>query len=247
MKKYRWEFVFGTALILSSVALFGVHYAIFGDMHHIAIYVIHDIAFLPAEVVLVTVVLHRLLEAREKKHLMGKLNMVIGVFFGEVGTELIKRLSASCDGVDEFRADVVPANSWTAKEFAEAHRRVARREFAIRPDREALAGLGEFLAGKRQFMLALLENPNILEHESFTSLLWAVFHLLDEISRRADLAAIAPSDLAHIAGDAKRVYGQLVAQWVAYMGHLKREYPYLFSLAARTNPFDPAACVEVRA
>lgn len=27
--------------------------------------------------------------------------------------------------------------------------------------------------------------------------------------------------------------------------HLKKEYPYLFSLALRTNPFDPQASVEL--
>jgi len=30
------------------------------------------------------------------------------------------------------------------------------------------------------------------------------------------------------------------------MRHLKKEYPYLFSLAVRTNPFDPRASVEVK-
>jgi hypothetical protein len=29
------------------------------------------------------------------------------------------------------------------------------------------------------------------------------------------------------------------------MRHLRDDYPYLFSLARRTNPFDPAARVEV--
>ena len=29
------------------------------------------------------------------------------------------------------------------------------------------------------------------------------------------------------------------------MEHLKTDYPYLFALAVRTNPFDPDARVEV--
>ena len=45
-------------------------------------------------------------------------------------------------------------------------------------------------------------------------------------------------------------YGQrpviLIKEWLVYLQHLKREYPYLFSLAVRTNPFDPGASVEVR-
>jgi len=30
------------------------------------------------------------------------------------------------------------------------------------------------------------------------------------------------------------------------MKHLKANYPYLFSLAARTNPFDANASIEVK-
>jgi len=33
----------------------------------------------------------------------------------------------------------------------------------------------------------------------------------------------------------------LVRQWLAYMKYLKNFYPYLFSLAMRTNPFDQHA------
>jgi len=38
----------------------------------------------------------------------------------------------------------------------------------------------------------------------------------------------------------------LVREWLAHVEHLQREYPYLFSLAVRTNPFAPRAAAEVR-
>ena len=38
----------------------------------------------------------------------------------------------------------------------------------------------------------------------------------------------------------------LIAEWIAYMRHLKSDYPYLYSLAVRTNPFDPNASAEVK-
>ena len=62
-----------------------------------------------------------------------------------------------------------------------------------------------------------------------------------------DLAALPDPDQEHLAGDLKRIYQRLVPQWLEHMKHLKRDYPYLFSLAARTNPFDASASVEVRA
>jgi len=52
--------------------------------------------------------------------------------------------------------------------------------------------------------------------------------------------------LSHLASDIKRAHHLLVREWLAHMEHLKNEYPYLFSLAVRTNPFDPNASAEVR-
>ena len=44
-----------------------------------------------------------------------------------------------------------------------------------------------FLKEKRMFMLTLLENPNLLEHESFTDLLRSVFHFTEELDKRPEL------------------------------------------------------------
>jgi len=43
-----------------------------------------------------------------------------------------------------------------------------------------------------------------------------------------------------------RVYSQLARQWLGYMEHLKGSYPYLYSLALRTNPFNRIASPVVR-
>jgi hypothetical protein len=109
-----------------------------------------------------------------------------------------------------------------------------------------LGALREFLLGRRDFLLRLLENPNLLEHETFTDLLRAVFHLTEELESRRDLAALPETDLAHLSNDIARAYSFLVREWLAYMKHLKDNYPYLFSLAIRTNPFDPQASAVVR-
>ncbi|MDP2044073.1 MAG: hypothetical protein Q8K15_02750, partial [Candidatus Omnitrophota bacterium] len=54
------------------------------------------------------------------------------------------------------------------------------------------------------------------------------------------------TDYQHLSGDIIRVYQQLILQWLDYMKHLKQDYPYLFSLATRMNPFDVNVSVEVR-
>lgn len=94
-------------------------------------------------------------------------------------------------------------------------------------------------------MIRLLENPAVLEHEDFTELLWALSHLEEELSARPSLETVPASDLAHLTADAERACGRLLAQWLAYMIHLRKFYPYLFSFAARTNPLRPGAKAEV--
>jgi len=86
--------------------------------------------------------------------------------------------------------------------------------------------------------MQLIENPNLLEHKNFTQLLRAVFHLAKELSYRNELASIPEADLQHLTGDVDRAYALLTREWVQYMIFLKRTFPYLFSLAVRTNPLD---------
>jgi len=77
-------------------------------------------------------------------------------------------------------------------------------------------------------------------------LLWAVFHLTEELNSRADTRGLPDTDYKHLSGDIKRAYVILISEWLSYMKHLKVDYPYLFSLAVRTNPFDPNALPEVK-
>jgi len=119
------------------------------------------------------------------------------------------------------------------------------QNIAVDPERTDLEGLRNFLREKRGFLLNLLQNPNLLEHESFTELLWAVFHLTEELVYRKNIKKTNSADLDHLMGDIRRAYGLIINEWLQYMEHLKEDYPYLFSLAVRTNPFDPAAAVRV--
>jgi hypothetical protein len=130
---------------------------------------------------------------------------------------------------------------WTEEEFDTVERSMKDYTFHVSPDQFNPLELRAFLGDKLEFLLRLMENPNLLEHESFTDLLLAVFHLSEELVARKDLAELPQTDRVHLAGDVNRVYGQLTARWLDYMKYLRTNYPYLFSLAVRTNPFDETA------
>lgn len=229
----------GIILILLSGALYIIHYVIFKDSHHIFIYLLGDIAFVPIEVLLVTLVIDQLLKGREQRSLLNKLNMVIGVFFTEVGTPLLRHFSAFDTDLGRLKEKLKLDYNWSTKHFTEVKRYLKHMEHEVDSTHGSLGLLKGFLLEKRTFLLMLLENPNLLEHESFTELLWAVTHVSEELMNREDVYNLPVADYKHLSGDIKRAYVLLITEWLSYLHHLRQRYPYLYSLAVRTNPFNP--------
>jgi hypothetical protein len=187
-----------------------------------------------------------MLNRRERQARLKKLNMVIGVFFSEVGTGLLTYFSDYDPDLDEVRGDLFVTGNWNTEDFRQVKNRLAQYKFRVDPRRVRPQELKDFLESKTTVLLRLLENPNLLEQEAFAELLWAVFHLLEELRSREDLTTLPESDRAHLAGDMMRAYRLLVRQWLDYMQHLKENYPYLFSLSMRMNPFDRNASPVVK-
>jgi hypothetical protein len=246
MKKMSWQIFLGLSLLVLSIIFYFIHYLIFRDSHHIFLYLIGDIGFVFIEVLLVTLIIHKLLSDREKRAKLEKLNMVIGVFFSEVGTDLLVYLSNADPKLDKIKRDLIVKNNWSEQEFKNVYKNLNKHEYVVEIVKINLSDLRSNLIEKRDFLIRLIENPILFEHESFTGLLLAVFHLTEELQHREDIVNLPSSDYQHLAGDIKRVYGLLVKQWLDYMKHLKSNYPYLFSLAMRTNPFDKEASPIVR-
>jgi hypothetical protein len=236
-----WEFRLGLFLVLLSVVVYTTKLYVLGDVEDTYTYIFNSLGFLPLNVLIVTLILNQLLAFRARRERLEKLNMVIGIFFSEAGTALLTWLSDHDPGLEAVRTDLVIRHDWSGKDFARVRERLAQRQYRVAVDQADLVPLKAFLVGRREFFLRLLENPTLLEHEEFTGVLRAVFHLTEELEHREDLAHIPASDLAHLTGDVDRVYGLLVSRWMDYMHYLKDNYPYLFSLAMRTNPFDRTA------
>jgi hypothetical protein len=241
MKRFRWEIMLGISLLLLSFFFYAIHYFIFRDLHHIFLYLIGDTAFVFIQILLVTLIIDQLLSKREKRARLEKLSMVIGSFFSAVGNKLLTYFSDFDPHLDTIKKELVVTNGWSDQEFIEATKRLKGYDYGVEINKVILEDLRGLLLGKVSFLLRLLENPTLLEHESFTELLRAVFHLTEELSVREGYADLPSTDYEHLAGDIKRVYVLLVNQWLDYMKYLKDNYPYLFSLAVRMNPFDQSA------
>jgi hypothetical protein len=245
MKRFSWELQFGLSLIFLSVVLYLFHYALFEDARHIILWTTTSVAFLPISVLFVTLIINRLLLRREKQLIMEKLNVLVGTFFSVIGTRLLRYCAAWDPHLDRIRPEISTGIDCPEKEYRRFRQRLEEFDYAIEVNKVDFEELRRFLAEKSDFMLRLLENPHLLEHTSFTNLLRSVFHLTEELVGREGLGDLPESDYRHLARDAERVYGLVVPEWLDYMRYLKASYPYLFSFAMRTNPFEERASVVV--
>lgn len=233
-----------SALASISLLFYGLDYFLLGSAKELTVGFLSNLAFLPVYIIIVTLMIEQVIKERERQAVMRKLNMVIGVFFSEVGNRLLKELSAYIVSCDDLKRHLRIDGSWNEQEFAATLEFLRKSTITIESGHCEKNGLKRLLVEKRGFLVSLLENQNLLEHEEFTDLLWAVFHLVEELEARESFEHMPQSDVDHINGDIKRVFGYLSREWVMYMQHLKQDYPYLFSLAVRLNPMldspDPA-------
>jgi len=246
MKKFRWEIFTGLILIVISFSLYGLHYHFFHDKHHLFIYGLGELAFLPLEVFIVSLVLHRLLVFREKKSMHSKMNMLIGSFYSEVGNELLRKLATQDSNMPGIGTQLAVEATWKDRDFYKASKKALTYNPDLNLSAPNLDCIKKQLVSQRDFLNSLMQNPVLLEHDSFTDLLLASFHLLEELSYRDDFSQLSVNDKNHLNGDVDRTYTLLITEWINYTKHLKSHYVYLFSLAVRVNPLNSQIDVKMR-
>ena len=239
-KKINWRFIAGIVMVFLSIFFYVLHYLIFHDAHHIFLYLIGDIAFMFIEVLMVTLIIHQLLNEWEKRSHLRKLNMVIETFFSEFGKHLLVYLSNFDKSLDAVHNFITDRNECCELDFKEAFKAIKTYKADIDIHRINLSKLSKFLTQKRSFLINLLQNPNLLEHETFTNTLMSIFHIAEELAAR-DLDALSEDDKQHTKVDIERAYNNLIHQWLHYMQYTQEHYPYFFLFAMRTNPFDEKA------
>jgi hypothetical protein len=186
------------------------------------------------------------LKRREESFRREKLNMVAGLFFSELGTGLLRQFAQLDTKIVMLNQILKVSNKWENEDFHKAKKSLKEHRFVIDSRRGDLLKLREYLQKRANFLLRMLESPTLQEHENFTDLIRAVFHLRDELLTRVDLSEMPNTDRQHLEGDIVRIYKLLVLEWLSHMRYLKDNYGYLLSLALRVNPFDPEASPVVK-
>ena len=250
-ERLSWKAKFSILMVILIIIIYGSNYLVLGDAEHIISYIWTHLGFIPVDILIVAFLLDEIIERKEKEAMLEKLDMLMSTFFSELGNDLIGQLSA----VNKYDADTQTLKSiknWEEKDFDAKLDELKNASIDFQADiapeerEEFLENLRTLLVGKREFIINLINNPNLLEKEEFTGLINAILHLDEELEHRTDLALVNDADFGHLNGDMQRVYNKLVYEWVYYLRYLYKHHPYMIALIIRTNPFDEDADVYVK-
>lgn len=246
MRRYRGLLLIAGLLVAASAVVYVIQWEIFRDVRDAAFYLLQDLAFLPIQILLVAIIVERILARRERNRLLHKMNMVIGTFFNELGLSLLGLLSGSVENGQDLRSSLAIGPKWNAQDWKRALGSAGAFDYQIAVGKMDLPATRDLLTRHRQLLTLLLANPNLMEHDRFTDLLWAVSHLLEELTARNSLDGLPPADLAHLANDIRRVYSLLVVEWLIYCRHLQSAYPYIYSIMVRIHPLQDSPSALIR-
>jgi len=225
-------------LSLLSVAIYLLQNTIFHKPGDTFFYLFQDLAFVPIQAIIATVILNKLLNIIEKDRTVKKLHVIVSSFFAETGTSLLYALAdlnRNNDQVYElFRDDAFQDKL----KFRALKKQVQSFLYDIDVTPGDLIKLRDELQRHAPTLLNLLQNANLYEHDSFTDMLWPIYHIADELNSRGSLENVSPEDLAHLKRDISRAYPKIIIEWFNYLQYLSNNYPYMFVSAIRKNPFN---------
>ncbi|MBN1841447.1 MAG: two pore domain potassium channel family protein [Deltaproteobacteria bacterium] len=131
-----------------------------------------------------------LLNRREKKIREQKLNMVVGMFFSELGTKILSYFTGYDPQVDVIRKKLIVKSDWSEEDFLDVKALLDKYQYEVDPQKLRLQDLKSLLEQNGYFLLTLWENPNLLEQEAFTETLRAILHMKEELLPRWSTLAI---------------------------------------------------------
>jgi hypothetical protein len=223
-----------------SIVLLIIHHWIFHENGYWASFLLlHEIALMPLEFVVVTLGLEQILELTHKRENQARISMIESVFFSESGSDMLRYLF-SCDAdkdIEEIRSIMDVQRDWSAKQIRQARAAVKNITYEVDSSKIDFFGLHYHLSTRHSYFLKVIENPALSGHERFTELLLHIYHLWEELECRTDLYNLPPDDREYLCKAVNAVYKELAIEWMQNATDLLLHQPERLHHVIRTNPF----------
>lgn len=204
MKNIKHYLLISFILVLLSFMMFLLHYLVFGQLENTIYYSLMSLCFIPINTLAVTLVFDKLVERQAKRERLSKLNMLVGLFFSEIGFGLLKLIVAADSKIYSLNLDFSDLKTSDIK--------LRNYEHNLNFDNINYSELKKLILESKNIISSLISNESVLEHETFADLLMALMHLRDEIIFVKHKEYLTEEDRVHMEGDLIRVYKALTIQ-----------------------------------
>ncbi|MPM98846.1 hypothetical protein SDC9_146036 [bioreactor metagenome] len=126
-KEYVIMIIFLTAL---SAITYYVQYLLFHQTENTVFYLLQDLAFVPIQVGMVTLIINRFLNEMDNRKKIKKINVIISTFFIEIGVPIISTIS-KFNGNNDILFEKISIKEMSSKEYNKLIKEVKEFKFDI--------------------------------------------------------------------------------------------------------------------
>ena len=224
-----------TVLILSIISgcIYGLQVLLFHDLRNTEFYILQDLAFIPISIAITTVVVGNIVARRSREEAAEKAGMLRTMFFSDIGRVLMKKI----DAISEPSIPACFGNGMSVQKQQEIIRSTV---VTVHTDRDTYEFIRTFLNEKKQDLITLSGNNNLMDQDDFTQLLGGLFQLLDEFSLRGSYEELGESDISHMNDDFARVLILLGTNLAASAEFQQKHFPDFYQKAIRKEKSEAA-------
>lgn len=224
-------------LLCASALLYAIHYLIFRDLHHLAIFGLHELAFVPLEVILVTLGLDQLVEKTHREEARSKVSIIETLYFNESGGTMLRYLTSFDPDAARLRELLQVTEDWHSSDFRQAIRQLKSYPFLLDLDRIDFFGLHYHLSQRHEYYRSMLENPALTQSEAFTEMIMKIYLLWEELDGRTNLYQLPENDRSYLAELLHEIYRELTEYWLDNVYNHSIHNRFRLHRAIESNPF----------
>lgn len=224
-------------LLCASALLYAIHYLIFRDLHHLAIFGLHELAFVPLEVILVTLGLDQLVEKTHREEARSKVSIIETLYFNESGGTMLRYLTSFDPDAARLRELLQVTQDWHSSDFRQAIRQLKSYPFLLDLDRIDFFGLHYHLSQRHEYYRSMLENPALTQSEAFTEMIMKIYLLWEELDGRTNLYQLPEKDRSYLAELLHEIYRELTEYWLDNVYNHSIHNRFRLHRAVESNPF----------
>ena len=232
------------SLLFLTILFQGLYFVAFNDRQYVYFTIVHGIVEAPFNMLVTGVLFNYILNRKEKSSEKGKTDMLIGIFYSEVGNELLRLFLESDRYVEYFREKFMIKREWKEADYKKLILESDSIEHSINIENIDLLKLKEKLGNVTGLSMDLLTSTSLQNKDDFNIIVNNVFYLKGELDDRNIEAGLEEYEKVHLQKIVNELYLKLIKMWVSHMYYRQSSNEQMFVKALIKSPFDDRTRME---